>query len=52
MRRIVTIILTLAMLLTLAACGGSSTPAAEAPEAPAAAVTGVEDGVLNMEALR
>ena len=44
MRKTITLLLTLAMLLTLAACGGSSAPATEAP----AAITGVEDGVLTV----
>ena len=50
MRRMITLILTLAMLLTLTACGGSQAPATEAPaaDAPATAVTGVEDGVLTV----
>ena len=50
MRKTITLLLTLAMLLTLAACGGSSAPATEAPaaDAPAAAITGVEDGVLTV----
>ena len=51
MRRMMTLILTLAMLLTLTACGGSQAPAAtEAPaaDAPAAVITGVEDGVLTV----
>jgi len=49
MRKTITLLLTLAMLLTLAACGGSSAPATEAPAADApAAVTGVEDGVLTV----
>ncbi len=49
MRKTITLILTLAMLLTLTACGGSSAPATEAPaDAPAAVITGVEDGVLTV----
>ena len=50
MRKTITLLLTLAMLLTLAACGGSSAPATEAPaaDAPAAVITGVEDGVLTV----
>ena len=49
--RMMSLVLILAMLLTLTACGGSDAPAAtEAPaaEAPAAAITGVEDGVLTV----
>ena len=50
MRKILTLILALTMLLSLTACGGSSAPAAtEAPKADApAAITGVEDGVLTV----
>ena len=50
MRRMFAIILALAMLLTLTACGSSAPAATEAPkaDAPAAAVTGVEDGVLTV----
>ena len=50
MRKTITLILTLAMLLTLTACGGSQAPATEAPaaDAPAAVITGVEDGVLTV----
>ena len=49
--RLMSIALILAMLLTLTACGGSAEPAAtDAPaaDAPAAVITGVEDGVLTV----
>ena len=46
MMRMMTLVLTFALLLTLAACGA---PAASAPaDKPAAVVTGVEDGVLTI----
>ena len=45
--RLMSLILTLAMLLTLTACGGSSAPA-ETAAAAAEAITGVEDGVLTV----
>ena len=56
MKKMISLVLALTMLLTLTACGGSAAPAAtEAPkadspaaEAPAAALTGVEDGVLTV----
>ena len=58
MTRLMTLLMAVAMLLTLTACGGSAeapaadAPAADAPaaEAPAAdaVVTGVEDGVLTV----
>jgi putative lysine transport system substrate-binding protein len=52
MKKLISLVLALTMLLTLTACGGSDAPAAtEAPkaDAPAAAVaTGVEDGVLTV----
>ena len=50
MKKILTLILALTMVLTLSACGGN----AEAPAEPAAkndaaaVVTGVEDGVLTV----
>ena len=46
--RILSLILALVMTLSLAACGASAPAETEAPEAPAAAVTGVEDGVLTV----
>ena len=48
MRRMMTLILTLAMLLTLTACGGSQAPAATEAPAANAVITGVEDGVLTV----
>ena len=51
MKKILALVLALTMLLALTACGASEAPAAtEAPkaDAPAAAVTGVEDGVLTV----
>ena len=50
MTRLMTLLMAVAMLLTLTACGGSDAPAADAPaaDAPAAVVTGVEDGVLTV----
>ena len=57
-RRMMSLALILAMLLTLTACGGKTEEPAAAPEAPAAVVetqasaeaiaTGVEDGVLTV----
>jgi len=47
MRRILAVIMALIMMLSLAACGNSAEEAAPAEEA-AAAVTGVEDGVLTI----
>ncbi len=48
MKRIVTLLMAIAMMLTLAACGTETTP--ETTEAPtdAAVITGVEDGVLTI----
>ena len=48
--RMMSLVLTLAMLLTLTACGGKTEEAAAPAEtqAAAAAVTGVEDGVLTV----
>ena len=43
MRRILTVLLALALVFALAACGQSASPAADAP-----AFTGVEDGVLTV----
>ena len=56
MKKIISLIMVLAMTLALAACGGSSAPAAtaapaaaEAPAAPASDVpAGLEDGVLTI----
>ena len=55
MKKLISLVLALTMLLTLTACGGSDAPTAapaatEAPaaEAPAAIATGVEDGVLTV----
>jgi len=55
MKKFLSLMLALTMLLTMTACGGSEpaateAPAAEAPaaEAPAAVATGVEDGVLTV----
>ena len=54
MKKFLSLMLALTMLLTLTACGGSAAPAATeaapaATEAPAAAaITGVEDGVLTV----
>ena len=47
MKKMLSLILALVMVLSLAACGGAAEPAAPADE-PAAAVTGVEDGVLTI----
>ena len=48
--RILSLILALALTLSMAACGASAPDETKAPEteAPAAAVTGVEDGVLTV----
>ena len=46
MKKILSLILALAMVLTFAACGGNTEPAAD--NKPAAASTGVEDGVLTI----
>jgi len=46
--RMMSLILTLAMLLALTACGGSSAPAETEAAAPSAVTTGVEDGVLTV----
>ena len=47
MKKMLTLILALAMVLTFAACGGNE--AAPAPaDKPAAVATGVEDGVLTI----
>jgi len=53
MRRILAVLMALVMMLSLAACGGNSAASAPAQtsspaEAPAEAVTGVEDGVLTI----
>ena len=50
MKKFLSLMLALTMLLTMAACGSSEPAATEAPkaDAPAAAVTGVEDGVLTV----
>ena len=54
MKKFLSLILALTMILTLTACGGkteapaeTAAPVAEAPEA-AAAITGVEDGILTV----
>ena len=55
MKKLISLVLALTMLLTLTACGSSAPAATEAPkvdapaaEAPAAIATGVEDGVLTV----
>ena len=49
MKKILTMILALAMVLTLTACGGNAETPAETPDQGATAViTGVEDGVLTV----
>ena len=48
MMRMMTLVLTFALLLTLAACGAPAASAPAAAEKPAAVVTGVEDGVLTI----
>ena len=56
MRKILSILLAAVMLLTLAACGGNTTPATDSPAADgtdpvstgAVSFTGVEDGVLTV----
>jgi len=55
MKKFLSLMLALTMLLTMTACGGSEPAATEAPaaeataaEAPAAVATGVEDGVLTV----
>ena len=47
MKKMLSLILALVMVLSLAACGGAAEPTAPADE-PAAVVTGVEDGVLTI----
>ena len=48
MTRLMTLLMAAAMLLTLTACGGSTASETPAADAPAAVITGVEDGVLTV----
>ena len=48
MKKILSMILALTMLLTLTACGAPAEAPAADQNAPAAAITGVEDGVLTV----
>ena len=48
MKRMLILILALAMVLTLAACGGAADAPAAPADKPAAVATGVEDGVLTI----
>ena len=48
MRRMMTMLLALVMVLSLVACGGGSDAGADAPENSDAPYTGVEDGVFTV----
>ena len=48
MKKILTLILALTMVLSLTACGGNAAPAETPDQGSSAVITGVEDGVLTV----
>ena len=48
MKKMLSLILALVMVLSLTACGGAADAPATPADKPAAVVTGVEDGVLTI----